>query len=107
LSGLPNDGLALNAPHPTRRHGASHPYIARRRIEREFYRSFIGATRQHLPKAFAPVVETTGKSHVMNLITAISAKQEAFSESLNDKFILLSTRSILKGRYNRPIGGYR
>src|ERR1700674_2964188 len=32
LGGLPNNGLAFNAPHPPRRYCASHPYIVRRLI---------------------------------------------------------------------------
>src|ERR1700730_1647268 len=32
LGGLPNSGLAFNAPHPPRRYCASHPYIVRRLI---------------------------------------------------------------------------
>jgi hypothetical protein len=32
LGGLPNSGLACNAPHPPRRYCASHPYIVRRLI---------------------------------------------------------------------------
>jgi hypothetical protein len=35
---------------------------------------FLVATRHHLPKALMPVVETTGGSDEMNLITAILAK---------------------------------
>src|ERR1700730_13165144 len=32
LGGLPNNGLAFNAPHPPRRYCANHPYIVRRPI---------------------------------------------------------------------------
>jgi hypothetical protein len=32
LGGLPNSGLAFNAPHPPRRYCANHPYIVRRLI---------------------------------------------------------------------------
>src|SRR5580658_9166471 len=45
LGGLPNSGLAFNAPHPPRRYCASHPYIVRRLI----LKACLSGFHIHLP----------------------------------------------------------
>src|SRR6202162_3244654 len=86
LGGLPNSGLACNAPHPPRRYCASHPYIVRRLIlkslkiapqPRDFRQPVRYARREYasLPTSRDPVCE----HHLVSCrigITPESARQK-------------------------------